>query len=782
MEILLPILLSLFIVLWMRGRLKELEEKVAWKDRQIASLTERVFRLEAVAHLVNPPREAAPPPPVLPQPVSSVLHNPQLPPRELLAANVPEALSPPPPKPKRDLESVIGRNWLSKLGVLILLIGIALFLGFSLTEMGPVGRIATGTATSLALLAAGITAERRPAYKVLGGALIGGGWAGLYFTTFAAHGVDAARVIDSPGLGFLLLLLVACAMIVHSLRYRSQTITGIAYLAAFLTIAISSLSQFSALASVPLLVSLLIVAWRFGWHPLVAAGTVFAYTAYAFDLATGDKDRYITAFGEPFLWTYWLLLEAFDLASLRRGSRLPIAPFNLTGFLLATAAVWPSGPGWKPDAMLVTMAVAQLLSALLRYRRDSAGELADTSTFGGFRASITFSSLLAVAFIIQRFDGFERAIALTFHAQAIALFGWLFRNRYLRGLGSILFILPIIGSAANMGAASGQWWQKAFLILALLGLANRLLFLGGRWYSIGAAALLAPVLLDFKPSHFRPVFLTLAAGVLGLLLRWRDKPEARWTGMALAILSLVSLLADIPNALVWVTIGLPAVLYAAFGAALIEGIPRLAAFVIMQFYAGAILYRLVGADPWLFAAWALLAVASWTAGLVRGAPSLAASSILPEWLAITYWLCYWWEKGDGAAARVATIASLFVMYMIPRRQATDGFARIAGDFHAIATAIMTMVAITEYVGGRAITLSWGVEAAVILGLGFLLERRLLRLTGLGVFALCLGKLFFYDFSQLDTLSRIASFIVVGCLLITASWAYTRFRDQLRKYI
>jgi uncharacterized membrane protein len=43
-------------------------------------------------------------------------------------------------------------------------------------------------------------------------------------------------------------------------------------------------------------------------------------------------------------------------------------------------------------------------------------------------------------------------------------------------------------------------------------------------------------------------------------------------------------------------------------------------------------------------------------------------------------------------------------------------------------------------------------------------------------------LFFWDLSALDTLHRIYSFIVLGLLLLGASWAYTRFREQIRKYL
>lgn len=752
------------LLMWARSRFQELEARSAEQERRIAALTERVFTMEtggrsqpapAVTTQPIPPSVPIPPPPIAPPPQVRPVMGPA-------------------PQPQRDLEAVIGGNWLSKLGVLMLLIGIALFLGFSLTEMGPMGRILTGAATSLALLGAGVVAERKDDYRVLGSALIGGGWAGLYFTVFAAHGVDAARVIDSPGIGFFLLLAVASGMILHSLRYRSQTVTGLAFMAAFLTIAISSLTQFSGLASVPLLLSLLVVAWKFGWQPLAAAGALFAYAAYGFDLATGDKDRYFITIGEPVLWAYWLILEVFDLASKRRGAQLPIAPLNLTGFLFATAAVWPAGGGWQPDWMLGTMAVAQLVSALLRGRLNESREIVDDSVFGGFRASITYSALFSAAFILDRFTGMQRGFALALLAQSIAVFGWLFQSTYLRGLGALLFVLPVVASGPPPT-------RPLFWALAGMFLLNRLFLQGGVWYSIGVVFMLSGLLIDFEPRHSRPVLLTIAGGAVGLALRLREKSEARWVGLALALMSVGTLVAQIPDEIVWVTIALPAVLYAAFGWALPEGLPRLTTFVLFQFYAGALLYRLIGQTPWLMAAWACLALICWAAGTLRVGPSLAGSALLPEGVALTFWAFDILGRQDGLPAQITAVTALFAMFLIPIRD-RDPLARAAAVLHGILASLLTTALLQDFVSGRRLTLAWSAEAIVFLGVGIGLQRRQLRLSGLLLFGLCLVKLFFYDFSQLDTLSRIASFIVLGLLLITASWAYSRFREQIKQYL
>jgi len=204
MEFFICVCVTAVFAFWVRGRVKEVEERASAQDRRIASLTERIFTLEAQRNAVAapPPASVAPPiataPPIpTPQPGLTAYSGPTAPPAlpsppPVLAPPQPPSIADvagPAPEPKRDLEALIGGNWLSKLGVLLLLIGVALFLGFSLTEMGPLGRILTGLATALALLGAGIAAERKDDYRVLGTALIGGGWAGLYFTTFAAHGV-----------------------------------------------------------------------------------------------------------------------------------------------------------------------------------------------------------------------------------------------------------------------------------------------------------------------------------------------------------------------------------------------------------------------------------------------------------------------------------------------------------------------------------------------------------------------------------------------------------------
>ena len=87
-------------------------------------------------------------------------------PKPVFAASELSYESAPPPRTLRDQlrdsmggqewEAVVGGSWLNKLGVLVLVIGIALLLGYEFTRVGPAGRVAIGMGVSLTMLIGGV--------------------------------------------------------------------------------------------------------------------------------------------------------------------------------------------------------------------------------------------------------------------------------------------------------------------------------------------------------------------------------------------------------------------------------------------------------------------------------------------------------------------------------------------------------------------------------------------------------------------------------------------------
>jgi len=82
----------------------------------------------------------------------------------------------------------------------------------------------------------------------------------------------------------------------------------------------------------------------------------------------------------------------------------------------------------------------------------------------------------------------------------------------------------------------------------------------------------------------------------------------------------------------------------------------------------------------------------------------------------------------------------------------------------------------------AMSVLWGVYAAALLILGFVRNSSLLRKAGIGLFGCTIAKVFLVDMAHISTPFRIISFVVLGVLLIGASFLYYYGRDRLLRAI
>ena len=160
-------------------------------------------------------------------------------------------------------------------------------------------------------------------------------------------------------------------------------------------------------------------------------------------------------------------------------------------------------------------------------------------------------------------------------------------------------------------------------------------------------------------------------------------------------------------------------------------------------------------------------------------------------------LCFWrsWttnfyapESFAGVSGRVLTGAFVITCFyaahvLTPRAGAKDSsIERHARLFFSMLASVLLAVLLFYEVSGSVLTVAWGVEGIALLAAGFPLNDRVFRLSGLTLFLICVLKLFLYDLRHLETMYRILSFIVLGIMLVTVSWAYTRFRHRIQRYL
>ncbi len=223
-------------------------------------------------------------------------------------------------------EELLGLNLFAKIGIVLLVLGFALLGRMALVAMGPGERVALIYAVSGALLGGGIWLERKERYRLLGRAGIGGGWALLFFTTYAMHHVSAMAVLASNTLDCALMLLVAVGMVAHTLRYKSQVVTGLAFLLAFSTVALSQDSVYALVSGVILALGIVAIALRMSWYELEVFGILATYANHFYWLYKLYPDGF-AGHAFPQFWTSSIILllywAVFRLSYIVRAIRSP---------------------------------------------------------------------------------------------------------------------------------------------------------------------------------------------------------------------------------------------------------------------------------------------------------------------------------------------------------------------------------------------------------------------------------------------------------------------------
>lgn len=213
------------------------------------------------------------------------------------------------------LEEILGMNLFAKIGIVLLVLGFAFLGRMAFVSMAPGQRVALIYTVSAAMLGGGIWLERKERYRILGRAGIGGGWALLFFTTYALNHVAAMAVLHSEAADFVWMLLVAIGLVAHTLRYKSQVVTGLAFLLAFSTISISQASVYSLTAGVILALGIVAIGLRMAWYELELFGILATYANHFYWLYKLYPDGFA---GRPFpqfwpsviiLLLYWLVFR-----------------------------------------------------------------------------------------------------------------------------------------------------------------------------------------------------------------------------------------------------------------------------------------------------------------------------------------------------------------------------------------------------------------------------------------------------------------------------------------
>ncbi len=410
------------------------------------------------------------------------------------------------------LEDALGTNWFAKLGGIMVVIGVTTIGLYKLQSFGAAGKAIVSYLVAFLLLVGGIFLEKRDRYQLLGRVGIGCGWALLFGTTYGIHSFPAMRVLDSLVLDCILLLVVAVAMAAHTLRYKSQFVTGLSFLLGYTTVALSfseipsgSLSGanestvYGLVAGGFLAIGLVTIVLRMGWFELEVFGILSSYLNHLYWLykILGPNGAHGHAFPEyhaslGMLFFYWL---AFRISYILRVVKTDfeehvstVSAILNTLLLLGLMKFQSVDPKLAYIALLLIGALEFIFAQLPITRRR--------------RRAFIILSLMGVSLMLvsvpSHFSGNPVAYLWLVGAEVFLFAGIIFEEVVFLRVGLFTGLLVGIDLVAfnfrplvELRAKSEELASQAGILFAVCGLALYLnaLYVGSRWKDSFRAAL-----------------------------------------------------------------------------------------------------------------------------------------------------------------------------------------------------------------------------------------------------------------------------------------------------
>jgi uncharacterized membrane protein len=221
--------------------------------------------------------------------------------------------------PKRDLETLVGGQWLTWLGVLTIFFGTAFFLAYDLGGhlLSGMGQIVTGLLVGALFVVSGSVLSRR-AQRFLGQGLLGGGVALLFLAAYAAHGFHGlvSAILVYPFLLVVALIGAWVALAQNSVMVASLTLVGALVTPLLLDADGDDPTRFLFPYLVAVNLGNVIVAIRREWRILPLGGllgTAFL-VAHWWEEAYAPELRLVAVGGVGALWALYAIAPLFTVS------------------------------------------------------------------------------------------------------------------------------------------------------------------------------------------------------------------------------------------------------------------------------------------------------------------------------------------------------------------------------------------------------------------------------------------------------------------------------------
>ncbi len=665
-------------------------------------------------------------------------------------------------------EYAIASQWLLRLGVLLLVVGIGFFLKYSIEHdmITPVGRVGLATVTGLGLLIGGVQILGGR-YRAMGQGLMGAGIATLYFSSFAAANFYH---LVTPAVAFAVMAAVTALSGWMAVRFNAMLMAILGVLGGYLTPVMLSAGP----PDLPVLFGYMLilgvgVLWvcRYKQWPLLHYLSMLCnYLLMIAGLASYQRSPEQFWQVMPFVTAFFVLYSTMVfLYNLRTGNKSNLLDvlvlFANAGIYFATSFVLIEVTFQREWVAAVTLGLTAFYVAHVYYclvRRVLDREL--MLSFCGLAAfflAVTMPILLSPAWITTSWS--LQALVLLWIAGRL-------NSQSLKHLSYLLYgiVLFRFGSVDLPGQYGARLATDLTLVQYFPQLIERLAMFGVPIGSMAGACWLIrrmPVsegdrLLD-RANDIRDyvdenwALRGLVAAAAGMMFFYLHLELNRSFGFFFPPLRLPIL------TLLWVGLCL----------VLLTEVRRLNHPILRGLFALCLaitLLKLLVID--LFS-WTLMPTFVYHGPYVplEGLMRLVDFGLVIGFFVVGYQLFRAGEGRTDAAAdtvwkRTFAALAIVLLFLFTTLEVNTFLGHFVPGLRA---------------GG--ISILWTVFALTMLLVGIRNRVKELRYVGLMLFTIVAGKVFFADLASLDQIYRIVAFIVLGILVLTGSFVYLKYRQN-----
>ena len=249
---------------------------------------------------------------------------------EFLVDNTPSSKS----KINIDLEKFIGENLINKIGIIIIIIGVAIGVKYSIEHdlISPLTRVILGYLVGLGLLGFGIKLKKK--YENFSAVLVSGAIAIMYFMTYAAY---SFYDLFPQTITFVFMVIFTVFSVIAALNYNKQIIAHIGLVGAYaVPFLLSENSEnatilFSYMTIIN--IGILVIAFKKYWKPLYFSSFILTWLIFmSWHVSSYKTDEYFgmaLIFISLFFITFYTTFLAFKLLQKEK--------FDITDILLVLA-------------------------------------------------------------------------------------------------------------------------------------------------------------------------------------------------------------------------------------------------------------------------------------------------------------------------------------------------------------------------------------------------------------------------------------------------------------